>query len=398
MNRQNPFRFEADFWDNEVLINQSIHYSTNAILTEILCMGVFTPYLKCAEGRLMDSFHAAFPSADEETYSEKYIQSFDGNIRKFAQIVEEIDQYRLKFPPYNKIMPSPSPLNRVFGVLDFYPHVWDDSFTEGLTRSIMAEGGYWDEGEGFGKYTPYSMRSPEIYPVEWISPNAPITDFHIIMEELRQICTECTDFLRSMGHISSAYQNLLENYVHIRNHFPTDLELAKSFRKYEQDNPSQPLKGEFHAEGISSSLCVIEKDGKPAITERYTFENTASFVYVDFLRGLRTNFVPKRCANCGRWFLIPGGKYLEYCSRPLELDPSKTCRNVGAQESYAQKCKENPIWEVHRRAYKTHFARQKKGIMTPEAFRIWADNAIIWRGQAERGELDFDTFYSMIRK
>lgn len=381
MNRQNPFRFEADFWDNEVLINQSIHYSTNAILTEILCMGVFTPYLKCAEGRLMDSFHAAFPSADEETYSEEYIRSFDGNIRKFAQIVEEIDQYRLKYPPYNKIKTFSAPLNRVFEVLNGYPQVWKAMSTKELTHSVTADSGW------ISKFTPYSL-----------SGVASITDFHAIKAELRQICTECTDFLQSMGHISGAYQNLLENYVHIRNHFPTDLELAKSFRKYEQDNPSQPLKEEFHAEGISSSLCVIEKDGKPAITERYTFENTASFVYVDFLRGLRTNFVPKRCANCGRWFLIPGGKYLEYCSRPLELDPSKTCRNVGAQESYAQKCKENPIWEVHRRAYKTHFARQKKGIMTPEAFRIWADNAIIWRGQAERGELDFDTFYSMIRK
>lgn len=393
MDQSNPFLFEADFRDNEVFINQTIRYATNEMLTEILCSEPDYDNLQRMSREIQRSFQAAFPPTDKETYSEIYIEEFDSKIMAFAKVIEEIDQFRLKFPPYNRMYPNPHPLNRVFSILDEYPHIWDDSYAECVDLII-------DDSPliNYRKYTPFSLKNPESYPVNWISPNAPITDFHEVISELHDLAMECFDFLVDCYFSYKRYQDLIENYIHIKNHFPTMAELAKSFQQYDKNNPEKPLNQIFLATNITSSLCVIEKDGIPAITERYSFEDTSAFIYVDFIRGLHSNYLPKRCANCGRWFLIPGGKYLEYCSRPLENDPSKTCRDVGAHQSYTQKCKNNPIWETYQRAYKTHFARRKKGKMTPDEFRVWADNAIIWRGQAERGELDFDTYYAMIRK
>ena len=44
------------------------------------------------------------------------------------------------------------------------------------------------------------------------------------------------------------------------------------------------------------------------IVEKMYFDQLLDFVYVEFMKGLQKGFVPKRCANCGRWFLQkPGG-------------------------------------------------------------------------------------------
>ena len=45
------------------------------------------------------------------------------------------------------------------------------------------------------------------------------------------------------------------------------------------------------------------------------FDRLLDFVYVELMKGLaRRGFVlPKRCANCGRWFLQMPGMTYAYC-------------------------------------------------------------------------------------
>ena len=50
------------------------------------------------------------------------------------------------------------------------------------------------------------------------------------------------------------------------------------------------------------------------------FDRLLDFVYVELMKGLQKGFVPKRCANCGRWFLqIPGMTYAARIWRNPEL-------------------------------------------------------------------------------
>ena len=73
--------------------------------------------------------------------------------------------------------------------------------------------------------------------------------------------------------------------------------------------------------------------GEPdKLCESYLFDSLSTFLYVDFFRGLRLKYIPKRRDNCGRYFLIAAGKYNNYCERVLEDDPDRTCRDIGAQE------------------------------------------------------------------
>lgn len=386
MERENPFGFGVDFWENQVFFGNSVSYATNEMLTEILSSEIDHKYIRQLHKKVLECAKKLDADTDQKFCSEEYILGFDTAVRAFADAVEEVDQYRLKFPPYNRIFADAEPFERVISILDEFPTLWEVPVMGGVYT-------YRTE-----KYEPWCLQEPDSYFVDQISPYAPLTDFHEVLDELNYIKIDCLYFLTEVLRFFDFYQELLEKYIHVKSHFLTTDEIAAAFQKYINDHSERQFEYYMKCSNTGSHLRIIEKNGKPLMTEHYWFKDWISIFYLDFIHGLQSNYIPKRCANCGRWFLIRGGKYLEYCSRPLENDPTKTCRDVGAQQSFDQKCKNNPIWEAHRRAYKTHFARRKKGRMTPDEFRIWVDNAIAWRGQAERGELDFDTYCAMLKK
>ena len=79
------------------------------------------------------------------------------------------------------------------------------------------------------------------------------------------------------------------------------------------------------------------------------------------MRGLQRGFVPKRCANCGRWFLQTPGASYNYCGQPApNSEEGKTCREVGSSKSFRAKVLNNEIWAIHQRAYKKYCARYMK--------------------------------------
>lgn len=118
------------------------------------------------------------------------------------------------------------------------------------------------------------------------------------------------------------------------------------------------------------------------IVERMYFGRLLDFVYVELMKGMQKGFVPKRCANCGRWFLqMPGATY-SYCGGPAPGQKGKTCREIGATASFQDKVRNNEIWKIHQRAYKKYFARTRKGAMSRAEFESWAREAERLRDQA----------------
>ena len=118
------------------------------------------------------------------------------------------------------------------------------------------------------------------------------------------------------------------------------------------------------------------------------------FVYVELMRGMQKGFVPKRCANYGRWFIqYPGATYA-CCDGLAPGQEDKTCREIGAAASFQNKVRNNEIWKLHQRAYKKYFARTRKGIMSKPEFEKWAreaeqlrDQALAEYGRAETAEV-----------
>lgn len=125
------------------------------------------------------------------------------------------------------------------------------------------------------------------------------------------------------------------------------------------------------------------EDGGHELVEKLYFDQLTDFVYVELMRGLQRSFIPKRCANCERWFLqMPGASY-NYCDWPAPNDEEgKTCREVGSAKSFRAKVLNNEIWAIHQRAYKKYFARTTKGTMTKADFLAWETESERLRSEA----------------
>ena len=77
-------------------------------------------------------------------------------------------------------------------------------------------------------------------------------------------------------------------------------------------------------------------------------------------------------------------------------ETTKTCKDVGAKNTFDQKVKTNPVWQLHQRAYKTHYARMKKKNMTQQEFLEWSNKAADLRDQCLAGKITVDEFKAFL--
>ena len=133
---------------------------------------------------------------------------------------------------------------------------------------------------------------------------------------------------------------------------------------------------------VEVQYLIRETDTGNAVVEMFTFSRILDFVYVELMRGIQKGYVPKRCANCGRWFLQTPGVSYAYCDRIAPGETEKTCRDIGAVTSFQDKVRNNEIWQTHQRAYKKYYARVLKNNMTKEEFTTWAKDAEKLRDKA----------------
>ena len=132
---------------------------------------------------------------------------------------------------------------------------------------------------------------------------------------------------------------------------------------------------EVDATKVNTQFCIRGTGREAEVVEKMYFDRLLDFIYVEFMKGLQRGFVPKRCANCGRWFLQTPGATFAYCAGTALEDPSKTCREIGATSSFKEKTRNNEVWQVQQRAYKKYYARTMRKDMTKAEFEAWTRDA-----------------------
>ena len=132
---------------------------------------------------------------------------------------------------------------------------------------------------------------------------------------------------------------------------------------------------EADAPKVNAQFCIRGTGRETEVVEKMYFDRLLDFVYAEFMKGLQKGFVPKRCANCGRWFLQTPGATFAYCDGPAPEDPGKTCREIGAASSFKDKVANNEVWQVQQRAYKKYYARTMRKDMTKAEFEAWTRDA-----------------------
>src|SRR5699024_938203 len=60
------------------------------------------------------------------------------------------------------------------------------------------------------------------------------------------------------------------------------------------------------------------------------------FLEVEFFRGLAAGNAPRKCHNCGKYFLLTAGYNTCYCNNIAPGETERTCRKVGAHRKEAR--------------------------------------------------------------
>lgn len=103
----------------------------------------------------------------------------------------------------------------------------------------------------------------------------------------------------------------------------------------------------------------------------------------------------RRCKNCGRYFAVTGHGATEYCGRVAD-EKGRTCREVGAINTWTRSKQDDEVFKVYRREYKKRFARMKAGKLPPEDFYAWSEKAREKKEACEGGVLARDAFFQWL--
>ena len=179
-------------------------------------------------------------------------------------------------------------------------------------------------------------------------------------------------------------------------------------KEYQGGNKTEALKSLFHKKysidsrfdlnpgGQITTIYTLGEDGR--IYRETEYSSLGSFLYTELMTCLQEDRLPRCCANCGRFFMPRGGYDVEYCDNPAPGETDKTCKEVGARNTFARRVKDSPALQVFQRAYKTHHARIRSGHMTKESFAIWSARAMDLRDACLDGKITLEELEAELTK
>ena len=150
--------------------------------------------------------------------------------------------------------------------------------------------------------------------------------------------------------------------------------------------------GDFSIEELADKL----KKQKPLIAEMTVLPTGWALMRFELMKMVSLDVPIRKCANCGRYFILDGRSDIEYCSRSLADQPGKTCQDVGALNKYMDKVHADPIRKEFHKAYKRNHSRVRVGTMTQTEFLEWSDEAREKRDQCIARAIDENEFMEWV--
>ena len=391
------FSFRACFFEGGVYINEKQKYAANEILTAYLNTDYYVTIekeqlildLKRLRDRLMIS-----ADMDYEDY-----EHYNRNVYAVMGILDRVNEWIVDLPPYDMILTRP--LIRLDDVMNQHCFI----FKTGLERlgidyfdwDIVTDFGTGETDEdGNSRFRLHRFCPCEPEDIRYFDED--------LLENLREMNNDIhtffdgyISFLESYMTVHGIFRPFIDDYLRQREAFPTANEVADYFRSFTSEITKNFTK--IHCQLNDFGYKVLtDTAGTPILCEEIAFDDLQSFLYYDFFSGIKKNHIPNKCKQCNRYFLLFGGQYYSYCDNPLSDEPEKTCRDVGSRRRYADKCKNDPVWQVYNRAYKAHYARYMKKKMSVAEFEQWSRYAVQIREKASAGKMEFGEYFSKIRK
>lgn len=397
-------KFHAMFWATKVFINKKHQYLNNEILVHYLNLDIAD--FEEAYDDLRHVVRGLLLSPEMEKW---IANDYDNRVKAAQKILTKVDNIYLTLPPYFECKDERKDYSeQLIKCLNRHSSLFED----GIKLDHFSTVPVYPDHNKFG-YLTCDENGEELFwlinfdPIEMIEFWQTGTDRIDLMEQIEAANKDIQEtispylyWLEDVLRVKYVYTKLLDEFYHIRHSFLNEHEVAVQFEAYlkTENIAGKDYKrlGSVEPQTVSHEVFRSE-GGKPILCDSYDFDSIGAFLYTDFFHGLKNNHVPKKCANCGKWFLLPFGKYSDYCENPLLDDPTKTCRDVSARKKYEDKCKTDPIWLAYNRAYKAHYARYMKKKMTNAEFEKWGIYAIGLRTQALEGMLEFGEYEELIK-
>lgn len=103
------------------------------------------------------------------------------------------------------------------------------------------------------------------------------------------------------------------------------------------------------------------------------------------------------CKNCLRYFAVTGKASTEYCGRICD-SKGRTCREMGAINTWTQRKQGDEVFKEYRREYKKRFARINAGKLTKSAFYAWSEEARRKKEDCDNGTITPEDFSRWLKE
>ena len=130
-----------------------------------------------------------------------------------------------------------------------------------------------------------------------------------------------------------------------------------------------------------------KRDGDFMLAEEVYFRDVGAFLSLDLMRAFMAGHLPRRCAHCGRWFLLESGYDIRYCDNPAPGEPDKTCRQVGAHRKEARLNSTDKIREEYRRVSNRLKGQKFRGTLSVDDWNEYMRQVQDLRDDAMEGRL-----------
>ena len=151
--------------------------------------------------------------------------------------------------------------------------------------------------------------------------------------------------------------------------------------------PEQEFTQSFPAQLCFVPMAHPAEAGKVLLAEKAEFRYLSHFLYTDFYRGLMAGNAPRRCHNCGRYFLLTAGYNTCYCNNVAPGETERTCRKVGAHRKANHPTGLSPAGVEYRKVYNRLKARKQRGKISRDEWNTTLSQVQEVLDLAERGKL-----------
>lgn len=211
---------------------------------------------------------------------------------------------------------------------------------------------------------------------------------------MREFVSRLEYFPESLRNFTGQVSGMLELYFEqltCRNSAAYAEACAKYFRDMVSAGPlffcGKTFEQSFSVQVKFTPMRHPAKNGKNILAEQAEFSALSHFLYTDFYRGLIAGNAPRRCHNCGRFFLLNRGYNTFYCNNIAPGETVKTCRKIGAHRKAQELSGATPAQLEYRKVYNRLKTRKNRGKLDADEWNTAVARALVLKDRAERGEL-----------